>query len=174
MSSNLLKLFEKSLKSIDSITSIKNSDTEYSLSSPTKSYSLFLKIIKCNEETRDFKFKISMLLDYVADKEIHAQIEEIIKFGFNSLEDSPCKLTRITNLNDTIQVQCELIFTDYSGIFMEKTRPESVKESDFKLIILSMVSELYMCLIAINGYIEKTVAAAIEAVRNGAKNEEKQ
>lgn len=88
-------------------------------------------------------------------------------------ENSPCKLIGITETDNELKVELVIFYTDYASVFSEADREDKYKESDFKLIVLSMLSELYSCSMGINNFISKTLLSALENIKKGTKDEEK-
>ena len=89
-------------------------------------------------------------------------------------KDKPiAKLIGITETDNELKVELVIFYTDYASVFSEADREDKYKESDFKLIVLSMLSELYSCSMGINNFISKTLLSALENIKKGTKDEEK-
>jgi hypothetical protein len=99
--------------------------------------------------------------------------DSIISLCFSLQENSPCKLIGITETDNELKVELVIFYTDYASVFSEADREDKYKESDFKLIVLSMLSELYSCSMGINNFISKTLLSALENIKKGTKDEEK-
>lgn len=174
MTPDLLNLFENSLKNIKSISVIKVSDYEYRVTSSHSENTLPAGIVKISDNSEYFKLIVSVPIFFESDSTLHEQMKMLILNGLASQVDSPCKISQFTESKDGITAEVTSIFVDYAGVFNEPSRAEDAKSSDFKLITLSMITEIYSCSIAINSYITDTLTEALEIIRERQDNEKKQ
>lgn len=122
---------------------------------------MLLTIISGNNEDDKLKLKLSFVLSLPIDGVNKDILDGIIKAGFSLQENSPCKLIGITETDNELKVELVIFYTDYASVFSETDREDKYKESDFKLIVLSMLSELYSCSMGINNFISKPCSALL-------------
>lgn len=173
MNPDLLVIFERALEGITSVSVQKKTNDTYTLKSDHINTYMLLTIISGNNEDDKLKLKLSFVLSFPIDGVNKDILDGIIKAGFSLQENSPCKLIGITETDNELKVELVIFYTDYASVFSEADREDKYKESDFKLIVLSMLSELYSCSMGINNFISKTLLSALENIKKGTKDEEK-
>lgn len=174
MNPDLLAIFERALEGITSVSVQKKTNDTYTLKTNQLDTCMPLTIISGNNEDDKLKLKLSFDLPLKVDIMNKDIIDSMIKAGYSLQENSPCKLIGITESDNELNVSLAIFYTDYASVFSEINREAKYKESDFKLIVLSMLSELYSCSMGINTFISKTLHNALEEIKKGIKDEEEQ
>lgn len=171
MTPDLLEIFEHALEGITSVSVQKKTNNTYALTSLQLGSSMPLKII--NEEDR-LKLKLSFEMVLKIDETSKDILDGLIRTGYSLQENSPCKLIGITEKNNELKAELVIFYTDYAAVFSESDREVTYKESDFKLIVLSMLSDLYSCTMEISQFISKTLYSTLENIKKGLENEKEQ
>lgn len=174
MTPDLLEIVERALEGITSVSVQKKTNDTYTLKPSQLNTNMPLTIISGNNEDDKLKLKLSFEFSLKADSMNKDILDSIIKVGYSLQENSPCKLIGITENNNELKIGLVVFYTDYSSVFSEANRDEKYKEADLKLIVLSMLSDLYSCSMGISDFISKTLNSALEEMNKGTKNEEKQ
>jgi len=174
MNPDLLEIFERALEGITSVSVQKKTNDTYTLKPNALDTCMPLTIISGNNENDKLKLKLSFDLPLKLDGMNKDILESIIKAGFSLQENTPCKLIGMTENDDELKIALVMFYTDYASVFSEANREAKYKESDFKLIVLSMLSELYSCSMGINTFISKTLHSALEEIKKGTEDEEEQ
>lgn len=174
MNPDLLEIFERALEGITSVSVQKKTNDTYTLKSDQLDTCMPLTIISGDNEDDKLKLKLSFDLPLTIDGMNKDILDSMIKAGYSLQENSPCKLIGITEIDNELKVEMVIFYTDYASVFSEANREDKYKESDFKLIVLSMLSELYSCSMGINNFISKTLRSALEEIKKGIKDEEEQ
>ncbi|EJH8728838.1 hypothetical protein NF548_004298, partial [Cronobacter sakazakii] len=152
----------------------KKTDNTYTLKSLQLNSCMPLTIINEKIEDNRLKLKLSLELVFKADEMSKEILGGLIKAGYSLQEDSPCKLISTIENDNELKAELVVFYTDYAAVFSEADRKEKYKESDIKLIVLSMLTDLYSCSMGINDFISKTLESAIKHVKKGLKDEKEQ
>ncbi|HDZ1552280.1 TPA: hypothetical protein U0Q52_005543 [Klebsiella pneumoniae] len=120
------------------------------------------------------KLKLSFEMVLKIDETSKDILDGLIRTGYSLQENSPCKLIGITEKNNELKAELVIFYTDYAAVFSESDREVTYKESDFKLIVLSMLSDLYSCTMEISQFISKTLYSTLENIKKGLENEKEQ
>jgi len=171
MTPDLLDIFERALEGITSVSVQKKTNDTYTLKSLQLDSCMPLKIIKnkAGDEDEDdrLKLKLSIELNFKTDQISKEILDSLIKAGYSLQEESPCRLIGITESDNELKAELVVFYTDYAAVFSESDRGDRYKESDFKLIVLSLLADLYSCSMGINDFISKALLNAVESIKKG-------
>jgi len=174
MTPDLLEIFERALEGITSVSVQKKTNDTYTLKALQLDSYMPLTIINNKDDNDKLKLKLSLEIVFNVDEVSKEILTSLIKAGYSLQENSPCKLMGITENNDELKADLVIFYTDYASVFNEMDREGRNKESDFKLIVLSMLTDLYTCSMGIHTFISKTFDGAIEHIMKGRKDEKEQ
>lgn len=174
MTPDLLEIFERALESITSVSVQKKTNDTYTLKSPQLKSCMPLKIINDENENDRLKLKLSIDIHFGINEMTKEIVDGLIRSGYSLQENTPCKLIGIKENDNELKAELVIFYTDYASVFNEKDRQTEYKKSDLKLIVLSMLSDLYVCSMEIAEFVTKTLDNAIEHIKEGLKNEKEQ
>lgn len=174
MTPDLLDIFERALGGITSVSVQKEKNDIYILKSLQLGSHMPLTIINSEDNNNGLRLKLCMGVVFKTDNNTKGIIKGLIRTAYREQENTPCKLMGIIENDGELTAELVTFYTDYASVFYETERAKNYKESDFKLIVLSMLTELYNCAMGINDFISKTLRANFEDMKAGLENEKEQ